>query len=348
MQPDLTVEHLGGLEVTQGDVDAIVAAFEQIHARLLPEASVFMAEAATYHPEAPGNIVGMGIGEKTTSGRGTGKPALKILVRKKVAPGLLGESTLVPKEINGIPTDVDETGEIVAYQFQSRQRPAPGGVSIGRCDENAAGTLGCWVLDGVALQILSNNHVMAASNDGKPGDPICQQGRLDGGACPGDVIANLTRFIPIVYGGGSNLVDTAIAAATDKSVVEPRILRAEGQLERLSAPHVKATIGMAVQKSGRTTGWTHGRVDLIGVTVNVTYPGHGVGRFDNQFRVSGVSGAFSTEGDSGSLVTTDSAAGRMGATPNQPVGLLFSGGGGFTFCNDIARVLNALKIAIYY
>ncbi len=348
MRPELAVEDLGEIVVSQGDVDNLGAAFEQIHARLLPEASVFVAEAATEHPEAPGNIVGMGIGEKTTSGRGTGKPALKILVREKVDPDRLGESTLVPKEINGIQTDVDETGEIVAFQFQSRQRPAPGGVSIGRCDENAAGTLGCWALDGVTPQILSNNHVMAASNDGKPGDPICQQGRLDGGACPRDVIANLTRFIPIVFGGGSNVVDTAIAAATDKSVVERRILRAAEQLEELHAPHVKATIGMAVQKSGRTTGWTHGLVNLVGVTVNVNYPGHGVGRFDNQFRVSGVSGDFSAAGDSGSLVTTDSGAGSKGETDNQPVGLLFAGGGGFTFCNDIARVLNALKIAIYY
>ena len=354
MRPELTVEDLGEIKVSQGDVDALSAAFEQISERLLPEASVVVAEAARDHPEAPGNIVGIGIGEKTTSGRGTGKPALKILVRKKVDRDRLSKETLVPKSVDGVLTDVDETGEIVAYQFRDRHRPPPGGVSISRCDENAAGTLGCSVLAGKDLQILSNNHVMAASNDGRKGDPICQPGRLDGGVCPDDIIAELTWFVDIDFGGGSNYVDAAIAVATIKP--DPRILRSAGKFEALRSPQVKAVVGLAVQKSGRTTGWTHGAVDLVGVTVNVDYPGHGVAKFDNQFRVSSRTGAFSAPGDSGSLVTTDTEEERprlqdktkIPRSDNHPVGLLFAGGGGFTFCNDIGRVLTALNVQIVY
>ena len=345
MRPELTVESLGEIKVTADEVMAIGTAYDKLSERLLPEASVAVAEAAVAHPEAPGNIVGFGIGEKITKGQPTGRPAVTVLVRKKVDPDRLSEATMVPETVDGVPTDVEETGEIVAYQFRDKNRPAPGGVSISNCNEDAAGTLGCWVHSNRRPCILSNNHVMAMSNDGSIGDPIAQPGRLDGGVCPDDSIAELLRWVKINFSGGSNEVDAAIATATSKDVVDPRILRGKGRLDKLADPHTRATLHMKVQKSGRTTGWTHGAVDLIATTVNVGYGAHGVARFDNQFRVSARTGAFSEPGDSGSLITTD--------PENHPVGLLFAGGavpGGLkvTFCNDIRRVLTALNATIYY
>ena len=362
MRPELTVESLEALNATEEDVKALADAYETLSARFMPEATAIMAEAAIDHPEAPGNIVGFGIGEKISKGESTGRPAVKVLVRAKVDPDRLTEATMVPEAVDGIPTDIDETGEIVAYQFRDRHRPAPGGVSIFNCRVNAAGTLGCWVDDASDKSakyekkeqedqacILSNNHVIAMVNDGSPGDPISQPGRLDGGVCPDDVIARLLRFVTMNFSGGSNEVDAAIAQAESERVVESRILRAAGQLDKLVPPEVKGAINMKVQKSGRTTGWTRGVVDLLGVTVNVNYAPLGappkIARFDNQFRVTVPGGgAFSQAGDSGSLVTTGE---------NNPVGLLFAGGVGaggldVTFCNHIELVLSALGVTIHY
>ncbi len=188
MRPELTVESLEAIKATESDISALADAYEQLSARFMPEATTAIAEAAIERPEAPGNIVGFGIGEKITKGEPTGRPAVKVLVREKVAPDRLTEATMVPEAVDGIPTDVDETGEIVAFQFRNRHRPAPGGVSINNCREVSAGTLGCWVDDADKKSelkyqeqacILSNNHVLALSNDGLPGDPISQHGRFE-------------------------------------------------------------------------------------------------------------------------------------------------------------------------
>ena len=347
MRPDLTIESLEAIKATEKDIGALADAYDKLSASLMPEATVAVAEAAVDHPEAPGNIVGFGIGEKITRGEPTGRPAVKVLVREKVDPDELTEATMVPETIEGVATDVDETGEIVAYQgggFRKRHRPAPGGVSISNCNENAAGTLGCWADADKSVCILSNNHVLAMVNDSPPNAPIAQPGRLDRGACPKDVIAELLRFVPINF-TGTNEVDAAIAAATDSNYVESRILRRKRRLDKLRSPHLKASLAMRVQKSGRTTGWTHGTVDMVATTVNVGYPGNRVARFDNQFRVTAARGAFSQAGDSGSLVTTDKE--------NHPVGLLFAGGVGpgglaVTFCNPIELVLQALTAEIHY
>ncbi len=348
MRPRLTVESLGEIKVAAAEVEALATAYEKLSDRLLPEASVAVAEAAVAHPEAPGNIVGFGIGEKITKGQPTGRPAVKVLVREKVVPDRLTEATLVPETVEGVPTDVDETGEIVAYQFRDKHRPAPGGVSIMNCNVKGAGTLGCWVKSGKELCILSNNHVLAMANDSPPNAEIAQPGRLDGGVCPDDAIAKLLRFIPINFSGRSNEVDAAIAAGSSR-LLDPRILRGRGRLDKLASPHYEARLRMKVQKSGRTTGWTHGAVDLVATTIHVDYNPDGppvIARFDNQFRVTTVhTGFFSQAGDSGSLVTTD--------LENHPVGLLFAGGVGpgglaVTFCNHIELVLTALKVDILY
>ncbi|NIU63493.1 MAG: hypothetical protein GWN66_23410, partial [Pseudomonas stutzeri] len=78
-------------------------------------------------------------------------------------------------------TDVQETGVIRALQdHTAKWRPAPGGVSIGHVDITA-GTLGCLVVRGDHIYILSNNHVLANSNEAEPGDAILQPGPHDGG-----------------------------------------------------------------------------------------------------------------------------------------------------------------------
>ena len=95
-----------------------------------------------------------------------------------------------------------------------------------------------------------------------------------------------------------------------------------------------AALGMAVRKSGRTTGFTTGQITVLDTTVSVSY---GVGRtanFEGQF----VSGPMSQGGDSGSLL--------VAADSLKAVGLLFAGSNQATIFNPIQDVLNLLQIEI--
>ena len=47
--------------------------------------------------------------------------------------------------------------------------------------------------------ILSNNHVLANSNDAQVGDTVVQPGSIDGGHAVSDKIAELERFVPIEF-----------------------------------------------------------------------------------------------------------------------------------------------------
>lgn len=140
---------------------------------------------------AQANVVATGVGYKTTAGRRTQMLSIVCSVARKLPLAELAARDRVPPELNGIPTDVVETGVIRTLAARTdRHRPAPGGVSIGH-REVSAGTLGCLVRKNGARMILSNNHVLANSNDAAPGDPILQPGVYDGGRFPQDHIADL-------------------------------------------------------------------------------------------------------------------------------------------------------------
>jgi hypothetical protein len=266
----------------------------------------------------------------------------------------LAASDVVPKTIGGVKTDVIETGEIVAFQNpREKMRPARPGVSIGH-HLITAGTLGCLVRKGGETLILSNNHVLANSNNAQIGDAIWQPGRADGGSSA-DQIGTLAQFVPIAFDGtpqppggclaqllallgirlrqpqqnepGNNKVDCALARPTTPDLVNPDILN-------IGVPTGAgtATLGTAVQKSGRTTGHTTGSIQQIDVTVTVNYGGP-LATFTSQL----MAGAISQGGDSGSAVLN---------TNKQVVGLLFAGSATTTIINPIQFVLDMLGVTL--
>jgi hypothetical protein len=313
------------------------------------------------------NVVGVGVGYKETKGVKTDRLALVVLVKKKVSIQELKEKDVIPGEIDGVVTDVIEVGEIVALQATTdRWRPAPGGVSIGHY-KITAGTLGVLVKDVQTdeMLVLSNNHVMANSNDAAPGDPILQPGPYDGGTVAGDTIANLERFVPIQFESeqptvpcpfskvaagianflawlvGSkhrllpvviqqaNQVDGALARPTTPEVVKKEILEV-GVVTEDAEPE----LGMQVKKSGRTTGLTTGTIQVLDASVNVGYGGGKIALFTNQILTTNMSQG----GDSGSLLVS--------ADGNKAVGLLFAGSDQVTIHNPIAHVKDALKFRL--
>src|SRR5262245_9142444 len=57
-----------------------------------------------------------------------------------------------------------------------------------------SGTLGSLVTDGTNQYVLSNNHVLALSGKGSPGDDVSQPGRIDVGCALPPIVADLTAM----------------------------------------------------------------------------------------------------------------------------------------------------------
>lgn len=340
-EADATIESLAEMSSSEDEVKALLAARDELEQQLMRPASALSLAISDDESFGGANVVGVGIGEKDINGAPSGRLAVKVLVKEKVSGSRVAAEAMVPASIGGVATDVEQSGEIYANMFSARRRPAPCGVSIGNCGLIQAGTLGCLVTRSGQLFVLSNNHVIALVNTAPLGSGVCQPGRLDGGVCPSDIIARLTQFVPINFAAGSfNFVDAAIAR-TSPNLVDRRILRPGGALQSIAPGMVAPAVNMRVHKSGRTTQYTRGWIDLINLTVNVSYaPLGGVAQFRRQFRVRGAGAAFSDRGDSGSLVTT--------YPNNQPVGLLFAGNAAtnMTFCNPIREVLAAFGVTI--
>ncbi|NUR89102.1 MAG: hypothetical protein HOY71_33890 [Nonomuraea sp.] len=191
--------------------------------------------------------------------------------------------------------------------------------------------------DGDRVSILSNNHVLANENAAAVGDPIHQPGPFDMPISPDTRIAALTRWENIDFSGAYNRIDAAIAHLDDNCVVyddmksdmtrptvaQPAVgllfagsnadtilnpigevttrlgiemIYGENARSPLTADDVRPP-GAPVQKTGRTTEYTTGRVIAIDQIVTVGYDA-GNATFDGQI----VTTAMSQGGDSGSVV----------------------------------------------
>ncbi|MBD8870182.1 trypsin-like peptidase domain-containing protein [Nocardioides sp. MJB4] len=292
------------------------------------------------------NVVGVGVGYKVKDGVQTSTAAVVVLVSQKLPTDLVGSGQAIPKTVDRKPTDVMEVGdlfaggtmapqEVDALALTRRVRPVRPGYSVGHY-KITAGTIGAGCYDIAPLPgvprryyILSNNHVLANSNDARIGDPILQPGPFDGGTLPADAIGRLSRFVPITFDGSCNYVDAAVAEVPFDQI--DRDIYWNGYPRSAAKA---ADVGMLLKKTGRTTSFTTGRVTAVGATVNVNYGGGRIAKFCNQI----VTTDMSDGGDSGSLVLD---------TDNNPVGLLFAGSSVATILNPIALVQLALKVRVW-
>lgn len=229
------------------------------------------------------------------------------------------------------------------------------------------GTLGALVEDGKKNQyILSNNHVLAESDQGRAGDTIDEPGMIDDGCVPlshaGSTlrpIGTLKYFVPLAV--QQTNVDAALAS------VAPGVVDAGGSILQMAAPvhpmgpndalgaappvggdgevlNAANLNGLRLAKSGRTTGLTCSTVAAIDLSVKVDYfkdcaetQPYYTKTFTNQIGIAG--DRFSDSGDSGALVVDASNA--------EPVGLFFAGGTdgnghGLSIANPIGDVLREL------
>ena len=222
--------------------------------------------------------------------------------------------------------------------YQAKQTPP---VKLGTSGGNVydktsqyccSGTLGALVSKGGTQYILSNNHVLARSDQATVGEAVSQPGMVDSNCSTTNstIVANYSSASKL----GTN-VDAALAQ------VVPGNVSSTGEILTVGVP--SATVGtpkagMSVAKAGRTTGFTCASIAATNTSVTVQYETQCGGgttwnvSYTNQVLIN--SRTFSAGGDSGSLIV-DAATAR-------PVALLFAGSSSTTIANPIGDVMTKL------
>ncbi|MCB9453207.1 MAG: hypothetical protein H6672_17380 [Anaerolineaceae bacterium] len=330
------------------------------------------------------NVVGVAVGYKESKGEVTDELAVVTLVQEKKPLAALSAEDMIPKELDGVRTDVFEIGFVRALSAvdpKGRFRPTiPSGVSIGHY-KITAGTLGTIVTDrqtGEKL-ILSNNHVLANSNDALVGDAILQPGHADGGVNPDDMVARLERWVRIRFPGdpgdtptptptpgGCDAVEFVVAGANVLAALlgsSKRVSSAPAQQSATaSADTPDNEVDCAVAKPIDPSQFT-GEILNIGMvsgtkpaTLGQTIRKMGRTTGFTQSTVNLINATVNVSyGPGTARFTGQIIAGAMSAggdsgslivdgTESKGVGLLFAGSNVSTIINPIDKVLDALQV----
>jgi len=232
------------------------------------------------------------------------------------------------------------------------------GSSISPGNSRSAGTMGALVRDDTGeIFGLTNNHVTGLCNHSSVGVPILAPGVVD--VAPGALhpfTIGLHKLVLEMNVGTQGNID--VSRNTDAaifSIVNPAIVSSlQGGLYDTPIAIADPVEGMIVEKVGRTTGHTRGKImgrELGPLKVACTaseyeFSGHIL--FDGTWMIHGEGEAFSTGGDSGSLIVQIDGDGNRAA-----VGLVFAGGpdsmapGGYrTFFLPIRPILERLQVQL--
>ena len=156
------------------------------------------------------NVVGYSkkLRRRIKGGREVEEEVIRIYVSRKVPPSALDLKDLIPGEIDGVPTDIVEIGEMKALNLHplahvTRVRPLVAGVSIGNW-AITAGTLGWFFRDASGREMLGSNAHVFAEDPLKPSSNetrIVQPGRVDQGSVPEDIVGTYYWHQPLAGSG---------------------------------------------------------------------------------------------------------------------------------------------------
>jgi hypothetical protein len=236
--------------------------------------------------------------------------------------------------------DIQITGPIVAPPV-GQPMPATKRLSIGAsighylCTAGSLGFFARRTVDG-AIGMVSNNHVLAAEDEGEDGDDILHPAPADEGVRELNVVGYLAGDYPRLDEEAPT-VDCAFATLREGIAYDPSTI---GPGLRLKREPAVLELQRDVLKNGRSTGLTRGRITAFAIDHCDVELDFGIVVFDRQIEIaSSADGPFSQPGDSGSLVVNPDG---------QPVGLLASG----TFdcrlhyANPIDDVLRSLGLTV--
>ncbi len=259
------------------------------------------------------NVVAVGYGFKRSKGlrkkihnfikKLKGEKSILVFVEKREDLESLSAKDIVPKEFDGMETDVIEVG-IIEPLRRVTLRPIYGGISA-MWEGGTACTLGAIIFKNGKPYGLSNEHCFNPWwNGAKKGDKILQASPLDGGRNPKDIIAEIVddKKRLVLDGKTKNIFDTSIQPINADIETIELYQDTIGKFEP-EPDFVKA--GEEVQKHGRTTFFTKTRVIATDVDGSIYYDRatNKLGIFENQIMLNnGGNWNFVNGGDSGSLV----------------------------------------------
>jgi hypothetical protein len=275
------------------------------------------------------NVVGLGIGYKRVGRRESKKRCIVFyVIRKTSNRQRIRKGYVIPKEIDGVPTDVIEVGIPRAASLP--------GESIGLVahgSHNVTGTLGLYVRRGQQIFILSNNHVLADEGRVPLNTAIVSPGPgIAGNPVP---IGTLSEFVPAAW-DTSNIVDCAIAEIQPGAAWQNTI-PGFGAINGVASPRGGRQVVKRGQSTGVTTGITLSNTKLSMV---FNYPHASMVMFTNLMGIIGVGGSlFASDGDSGSAIVDDQTGNAVGL-------LIGVAENGIAFANHMPTVMTQLNVQL--
>jgi len=279
-----------------------------------------------------------GDGIEFKNGKKTGRETITFVVKEKTDNP---KGQLIPKEINGKPTDVIEADLKALSSPDERQEKfeeLKGGISIG-CVFTGAGTLGIVAYYENHPCIVSNAHVIAPHwNGAKIGHPIIQPGINDGLMNGGfNEVGYLVDYKAIDFTGKANKIDTGIGLIDFPA--KPLYIEGIGDIKPESK---RMELGDKMKQSGRTSVIDTEEVIVKNATARVNY-GDKTAYWEDQVLLKNKDG-YVKAGDSGSVIIHED---------NTIGGLIFGGGDKYAVANQFDNVLKefpklSLKKRDYY
>lgn len=227
------------------------------------------------------------------------------------------------------------------------------GSSIHPARYPGAGTIGCLIKDADGQMYgLTANHVSGLANYADEGEKILAPGHSDitpKGRDPFTIGVHV-RALPMNHGSPTNVnIDENTDAAIFMIRQPDAVSSSQGGYYDTPAIHGEPKGGMLVEKVGRTTGYTNGKImGLSPSPVAVSYQLPAVGGnatvyFNNLITVIGENGTpFSMGGDSGSLVVGQAEDGTHCA-----VGMVIAGTNtGYSLILPIGPILETLGMTL--
>jgi hypothetical protein len=269
---------------------------------------------------------------------------LIVQVERKLPLVDLKNQDIVPQYVEGLKTDVVETGKIYHHVNANKYRPVIGGISCADSNIGAA-TLGAIVRDSTTGVLVGLTCCHAAGtlfdidyewpsygNTALSHIKMLQPSPNDGGVIA-DSLGAPVRAVPLKIGGvGENIVDSAcltIPHNLSKTDIKDLYI---GPFDFIKSKLDYAP-GTIVYKYGRTSGLTQGTIVNTYVNLLVDLGGDDV-LYTGQIMMDLDGGP----GDSGSVVLTKDSGGW------KILGLYFAGNDTHSFANHILDVADLLQV----
>jgi hypothetical protein len=263
------------------------------------------------------------------------EPRREIIVfTKRAAPTSKKQLAAIPQAVDDVivtynqgvqnpiggPPSIAHAGPPYVIRIRGTTQHYTCGSSVSVGNARDAGTMGCLVKDaGGLLHGLSNNHVSGSCSFAGVGLPILAPGVVDVAPnnLPPFTIGFHSRALAFIAGSADNINPKAnLDGAIFRIANEASVSSYQGAAYDTPAVVGDLVANIEVEKVGRTTGLTRGRVtgQMHGahpiMYTATLYNFSSIVSFDPVYAIAGLTDLFSDNGDSGSLITTTDAAGQ--------------------------------------